>query len=1210
VDDAPLANPDFFVVDEGQQLIVAAPGILGNDSDADGEPLSAILQAEPAHGQILLQGDGSFVYTPDENYNGMDEFTYMANDGTGNSDVTTATIVVRPRNVRPVAADDVYETNEDVALNVAAPGVLINDTDADDDVLTASLDTLPVNGTVVFNANGSFLYTPRANFTGTDSFTYRANDGTVDSGAALVTIRVRPVNDPPVANGDNFFTQEETQLIVAAPGVLSDDTDADGDVMSAVLVDNVSSGILVLNADGSFTYTPNKDFSGIDSFTYKVSDGQSESSVVTVTITVGVVNDIPVANADSYSLFEDTALNIPAPGVLANDTDGDGDPLAAQLVNGALFGTVSLSGNGGFTYTPMADYTGPDSFTYQATDGLSDSNIVTVSLTVVPRQDKPLANADFYSTPEEQPLVVAKPGVLGNDVDADGEMLIALLEDNPLHGTVALAGDGSFVYTPEAGFNGTDSFSYRANDGKENSDKTSVTITVSGKNDVPVAVDDVYNTNEDVALTVPAVNGVLANDYDLDGDTLQAVLINQPLNGSVALNGDGSFTYTPKPDFNGTDYFIYRAYDGTDWSDPVRVTITVLPVQDKPVAVADMYSVPEDKVLVVQAPGLLGNDSDADGEALTAILVDAPGNGVVQLEANGAFVYTPDEDFFGLDTFTYFANDGTENSDLTTVTISVGGRNDGPVAVDDLYYTNEDTVLSITAPGILGNDVDDDGDTLQAVIITPPLHGTLSLQPSGAFVYTPELNFSGEDRFVYRASDGTTLSNPATVVIRVTELNDLPVLSNVILTPSLPEGQTATLTADLYDADPANTFLVTVNWGDGTAPTVQSYPAGTSKLFLTHLYADDNPTGTPVDTNNVTLTVQDNNGGADTENRQIVVSNLAPRLENLTLTQVIPTGGTARLTGTITDQGVQDTFLLGIWWGDGQFEVHNFGPQPQAFDFIHTYATPGFYTVTVGVMDDDTGADIKTPSITVRNTADLILTKTANPDPASVGELVTYTMIVTNNGPDTARNVILMDTIPSNVDVISSNPPHIPADGVLNWFLGDMPSGQTYRIDLVVKTRQQGPVHNIATVISDELDPVMANNTASVTTTIGWLPDGPDLQAEAVTLDTACKITKYGPVCKMKLWALVANRGTQMANANVYSAYLSVDNHLSPDDMKLFTKRFPKLKPGQVKGQHQTIKTPAGFTSTGKFLIVVLDEGNLVFEGNETNNLIVNGPMP
>lgn len=1211
VADEPIANPDYFVVDEGQQLIVANPGILGNDFDADDQPLTAILQAEPAHGQILLGAGGGFIYTPDPYYHGQDEFTYMANDGTMNSPVTTVTITVRPRNDRPEAADDVYEVDEDTTLTIAAPGVLVNDRDADGDPLTATLETLPLNGVVTLNADGSFTYVPRANFYGTDSFTYRAYDGTEESGVGLVTINVRPVNDVPVANDDNFFTQEDTQLVVAAPGVLVDDIDADGDALSAVLVNNVSNGTLLLNADGSFVYTPNLDFSGTDTFTYRATDGKGVSNVATVTITVGVVNDVPVANPDSYRLFEDTVFTVPAPGVLANDFDGDGDVLDAQLVQGPLYGTLVLNGNGGFTYTPMADYTGTDWFTYQATDGLSDSNITTVTLTVVAQQDQPLANPDFYSTTENQALVVARPGLLGNDVDADGETLIAILQTNPLNGTVALNGDGSFVYTPNSGWFGTDFFTYRANDGHENSDPTTVTITVSPVNDAPVAVDDIYETDEDEALIVDDLNGVLANDLDLDGDILQAVLVNQPLNGSVVLNANGSFTYTPRADWNGTDSFTYRAYDGQDWSNVARVVITVRPVQDKPVGRDDMYSVPEDKVLIVQAPGVLGNDSDADGDTLTAILVDAPQFGVITLQANGGFIYTPDPDFAGIDTFTYFANDGTENSDLVTVTISVGSRNDETVAVDDLYYVDEDTTLSVSAPGILGNDYDVDGDVLSAVLITPPLHGTLVLQPSGAFVYTPNVNFSGEDRFIYRASDGTSLSKPATVRLIVTEVNDLPVLSNVVVTPNVYEGQTAVLTADLYDADFSDTFLVTVNWGDGTAPTIQAYPAGTSKIFLTHLYADDNPTETPVDVNQVSITVQDNRGGAASAIRPVTVTNLPPELTNVTLTQVIPTGGTARLQGQIKDAGVQDTFALGIWWGDGTAEVHQFGPGGlHNFDYIHTYATPGFYTVTVGVMDDDTGIAVQTPSINVRNTADLILTKTANPDPASVGELLTYTMIVTNNGPDLARNVILMDTIPSNVDVISANPPMVQADGVLNWFLGDMPAGQTYRIDLVVKTRQQGPIHNIAKVISDELDPVEANNVASVTTTIGWLPDGPDLQVQDVTLDSRCRMTKFGVACTMEVWALIANRGNRPANASVYSAYLSVDNQLSSDDIKLFTKRIAKMKPLQVKPRRYKYKAPYGMTSTGKFLILVVDEGNLVFEANETNNVTVIGPLP
>jgi len=1211
VDDAPLANEDFFVVDEDQFITVAAPGVLGNDSDSDGSVLSVILQEEPPHGQLVMNADGSFTYTPDEGYFGDDYFTYMAHDGVSNSLPTTATIIVRPRNDRPTAFSDTFVTAEDTTLTVVAPGVLQNDTDDDNDVLSATLVVPPLHGTLALNADGSLTYEPYANFHGTDTFTYRATDGVEFSNEATATIIVTPAQDIPTANPDNYSTPEDTQLVVAAPGVLGDDVDLDGDALTAQLVDQASNGYISLLGDGSFVYTPNPGFFGIDTFTYKAFDGTSVSNVATVTINVGAVNDTPVANPDVYNLFEDDSSTVAAPGVLQNDTDGDDDVLTATLISSTLYGTLVFNQDGSFTYTPVLDFNGTDYFTYQANDGIADSNVTTVTLNVVPTADKPLANPDYYSTTEELELLVPTPGVLGNDFDADGQTLTSIIQDNPLNGVVTLNGDGSFSYLPNLGFSGTDIFTYVANDGTMNSDKTTVTITIHPRNDRPISVEDIYIATEDQPLTVPDSNGVLANDYDFDGDALTAVLINQPLNGTVALSGTGGFTYTPNLNFNGVDYFIYRAYDGQAYGNATKVTINVTPVQDPPVAVNDAYSIPEDKVLTVVGPGVLGNDYDFDNEPLTAHLVDAPEHGIISLNQNGSFVYTPDADFFGNDTFTYYANDGTENSNLATVTINVGGRNDNTVAVDDSYFTLEDVTLNIPAPGVLGNDVDVDGDPLTATIVTPPTRGTLTLNSDGSFQYIPETGFNGTVTFVYRANDGTGNSKPATVTITVGYVNDAPILTTATVTSPINENSFVALNADLFDEDATDTFLVSINWGDGSAPTILNLPAGTSKIFATHQYLDDNPTGTPVDVNNVTLTVQDNNGGADTENLTVTVNNLAPTLENVSLTQVVPTGGTARLQGTIKDVGTQDTFVMTVDWGDGNTEIFNHGPGASSFDYLHTYAVPGSYTVTVTVQDDDGGIITITPPILVRNTADLILTKTANPDPASVGELLTYTMTVTNFGPDMAHNVILMDTLPTNVAVTSSTPSMVVADGVCNWFLGDMPAGQTYRIDLIVKTLQQGPITNVATVVSNDLDPVMANNTASVTTTIGWLPDGPDLMSEAVTVDVICKLKKKGPKCTMKLRALVANRGTEDANSCIYSVYLSDDNIFSPtQDMKLKTKRFGKLKTGKVRAQHQNIRTPHGYTTTGKFMIVVLDEGNLVFEGNETNNLIIYGPLP
>src|SRR5439155_1289259 len=368
---------------------------------------------------------------------------------------------------------------------------------------------------------------------------------------------------------------------------------------------------------------------GPDSFTYKANDGLADSGVATVAIRVHAVNNAPAAVDDNYTLDEDTTLIVSAPGVLSNDSDSDGDLLSAVLVSGPSHGTLILNAYGSFRYSPTANYNGPDSFTYQASDGATNSGVVTVTLTVNPVNDNTVAADDTYSTPEDTTLTVIAPGVLANDGDVDGDPLTAILISGPAHGTLTLNSDGSFTYTPALNYNGPDSFTYKANDGQADSAPVTVSITVTAVNDAPVAVNDSYTTAEDTTLNV-AAPGVLANDGDVDGDPLTAILISGPTHGTLTLNSDGSFTYTPAPN-----------YDGTADSGVATVTITVTAVNDAPVAVNDAYAVSEDTTLTVNVPGVLGNDTDIDGDALTAVLVSGPSHGTLTLNPDGSVSYNP-----------------------------------------------------------------------------------------------------------------------------------------------------------------------------------------------------------------------------------------------------------------------------------------------------------------------------------------------------------------------------------------------------------------------------------------------------------------------------------------------------------------------------------------------------------------------------------------
>ncbi|NQV23048.1 MAG: tandem-95 repeat protein, partial [Rhodopirellula sp.] len=271
-----------------------------------------------------------------------------------------------------------------------------NDTDIDGNPLTVKVVSGPSHGALTLNPDGSFSYIPALNFNGTDSFTYVANDGTVDSPAATVTITVTPVNDTPVAADDSYSTSEDTQLKLAIPGLLGNDSDVDGVPLTAVLVSGPSNGLLALNVDGSFTYTPNLNFNGTDSFTYVANDGSQDSAPATVTITVTPVNDAPAAADNSYSVNAGAILNVTLPGILANDSDIDGDALTAVLLAGPTNGTLTLNSDGSLTYTPAIGFSGSDSFTYKANDGTLDSNAATVSVTVNPVLPPPTGDVHFY----------------------------------------------------------------------------------------------------------------------------------------------------------------------------------------------------------------------------------------------------------------------------------------------------------------------------------------------------------------------------------------------------------------------------------------------------------------------------------------------------------------------------------------------------------------------------------------------------------------------------------------------------------------------------------------------------------------------------------------------------------------------------------------------------------------------------------------------
>jgi VCBS repeat-containing protein len=374
-------------------------------------------------------------------------------------------------------------------------------------------------------------------------------------------------------------------------GVLANDFDPQGLAMTAEVITQPANGTLTFEASGAFRYVPNENFHGTDSFTYRVTNSAGEVSEGTATIIVEALNDAPQAMDDSYTIPTGSSLNVGvSEGVQANDSDVDAEsssafsalPMNATLLQGPKHGTLSFNADGSFIYTPNAGYVGPDSFAYQLSDGMSNSQVARATITVTgeggggEENVAPVSAADNYATTVDQTLNISVPGVLSNDTDANGDTLTAQLVANAANGTVTLAADGSFVYVPNAGYIGADSFQYAAFDGELAGTAVTVNIQVqaAGQNTRPIVNNDNYIVEGDSPFTVGG-SGVLGNDTDAQGDALVARLFSGPQNGTVTLNEDGSFTYTPNAGYVGTDSFLYWAFDGQLGSSLAAVTLRV-----------------------------------------------------------------------------------------------------------------------------------------------------------------------------------------------------------------------------------------------------------------------------------------------------------------------------------------------------------------------------------------------------------------------------------------------------------------------------------------------------------------------------------------------------------------------------------------------------------------------------------------------------------
>ena len=608
-----VANPAPDAVNDsystGEDDVAVLGGALSNDSDPDGDSLSAIVQSNVtgSHGGLFsIASDGTVSFDPNGEFQSLKpgesvvtSFTYQISDGEGGTDTATVSVTVNGANDAPVTlaaiATQSSNDHDPISLDTAS-----HFSDPDHDTLTYSASNLPTGLSIDPNTgiiSGTIDHS--ASVTGPYHVTVIASDGDLSTS---IDFTWNVANPAPDAVNDSF-TAGENDFAVIGNAITNNDSDPDGDTLSATPQSGVAGsngGLFTIDAAGNVSFNANGAFEALNTgetatthFSYQITDSQGGTDTATVAVTVSGVNDAPIDGDEVNTVTEDTTLSVADGAIgdlLNNATDVEGNSLTitgftiagvggTQSIGSPVaiseVGSLTIHSNGSYSFTPVSNYTGSiPLITYTVSDGHGGSDTSMLTLSITPVQDLPHAVNDTVSTQEDTAIAIA---VRANDSDPDGDFLSVTAVSQGTHGSVAIDPiSGNPVYTPSANFHGSDSFTYTISDGHGGSDTATVTVTVNSVNDAPLANDDSALTTKDTPLTLHLSDIVTPNDTDIDGDSLVISGVSNSTHGTAVLNGNGSVTFTPEASFHGLATFNYTISDGHGGTDTATVSVTVL----------------------------------------------------------------------------------------------------------------------------------------------------------------------------------------------------------------------------------------------------------------------------------------------------------------------------------------------------------------------------------------------------------------------------------------------------------------------------------------------------------------------------------------------------------------------------------------------------------------------------------------------------------
>ena len=769
-----VANDDETETTTGQPVVIDVLSNDNNNSDCEIEDLSISIATQPTNGTVTLNADGTFEYTPNDGFIGQDSFEYEV-CCLAICDVALVTVTVNDDDGEPMANDDDVDTDKNTPVTI---DVLENDDpvfqNCDSDDLTLKIISNPVSGSVIISLINKIVYTPNEGFIGQDSFEYEVCCADVCD-VAIVTISVNDDDEEPMANDDDVDTDKDMPVTI---DVLENDDpvfqNCDSDDLTLNIISDPFSGSVIVYSINEIVYTPEEGFTGEDSFEYEVCCADiCDVAMVTVT-----VKETDLAKDDQVSTDENVPVTI---NVLENDDpifqNCDSDDLTLEIVSPPFSGSVIVYSINEITYTPNEGFTGTDSFDYEVCCA-DVCDIATVSVIVNGKNNPPIAVDDEYVTTINETVTIE---ILANDYDPDGDEIEVVFIDEPNNGNVIPLSGGTYVYVPDTGFVGIDSFIYVICDDYivPLCDTATVYITVVNNNP-PMVVNEIGEEVDTIFATTlvdtPFDDCIIA--VDPDGDNITIDLLQAGLNGTVMFTNDSCFVYTPNDGFVGTDTLIFIACDDgiPSLCDTVTYIIDVIDEDLIPTANPDEETTPINTPVTIP---ILANDILEPDEPITLEIVEEPENGTVVVTDDNEIIYTPDPDFVGLDSFIY------EICDLTSCDTAIVYVNVVPDLVleliDDAYQTDPDVPISFN---VCDNDIYD--GFIEVVWFEQPPMGTVGqIEDQGCdFTYIP--NGSGVDCFLYVVENAVGAVDTAEVCILVNDPFDCEQIDEVqnTLTPN------------------------------------------------------------------------------------------------------------------------------------------------------------------------------------------------------------------------------------------------------------------------------------------------------------------------------------------------------------------------------------------------------------------------------------------